>query len=110
MAYPAQFSERLMGYGGVIYTQCRCQYFFAWVTQDLLPKVPQNSVIVMGNASYHKRKDILESIRSAGCNPEFLPTYSSDFNPIEHSWAQIKSICYKFRYSVDELFTSPNFK
>ena len=84
--------------------------FFAWATQDLLPKVPKNSVIVMDNAPFHKRKDILESILSAGCIPEFLPTYSPDLNPIEHSWAQIKSIRHKFRYSVDELFVSTDFK
>lgn len=84
--------------------------FFAWATQDLLPKVPKNSVIVMDNAPFHKRKDILESILSAGCIPEFLPTYSPDLNPIEHSWAQIKSIRHKFRYSVDELFVSTDFE
>lgn len=84
--------------------------FFAWVTQDLLPKVSKNSVIVMDNATFHKRKDILQSILSAGCIPEFLPTYSPDLNPIEHSWAQIKSIRNQFRYSVDELFVSPDFE
>lgn len=83
--------------------------FLAWVTQDLLPKVPKNSVIVIDNASFHKRKDILESILLAGCIPEFLPTYSPDLNPIEHSWAQIKSIRHTFRYSVDELFVSHHF-
>jgi transposase len=41
--------------------------------------------------------------------PEFSPTYSPDSNPIEHSWAQIKSIRNIFRYSVDELFVSPDF-
>lgn len=84
--------------------------FSAWMTQDLLPNVPKNSVIVMDNAKFHKRKDILESISSTGCIPEFLPTYSPDLNPIEHSWAQIKSIRNKFRFSIDELFVSPNFK
>jgi transposase len=45
-----------------------------------------------------------------GCIPEFLPTYSPDLNPIEHSWPQIKSIRSKFRYAVDALFVSPHFK
>ena len=54
-------------------------------------KVPQNSVIVMDNARFHKPKDILENILSAGCIPEFLPTYSPDLNPIEQTWAQLNS-------------------
>lgn len=83
--------------------------FHAWITQDLLPKLPKGSVIVMDNASFHKRDDILESIKLAGCIPEFLPPYSPDLNPIEHSWAQLKSIRKKFRYSVDELFSSSVF-
>ena len=84
--------------------------FFAWMTQDLLPKIPKNSVIVMDNASFHKRDDILDSIKAAGCIPEFLPPYSPHLNPIEHSWAQIKSIRNKFRFSIDQLFVSPDFK
>ena len=35
--------------------------FSAWMTQELLPNVPKNSVIVMDNAAFHQRKDILES-------------------------------------------------
>ncbi|MET1257682.1 transposase, partial [Aliikangiella maris] len=34
--------------------------FFAWLTQDLLPKVPQKSVIVMDNATFHKRMTCLK--------------------------------------------------
>lgn len=41
--------------------------FHAWMTQDLLPKVPVGSVIVMNNASFHKRDDIVQSIQRAGC-------------------------------------------
>ncbi|MDC9616436.1 transposase, partial [Xenorhabdus khoisanae] len=31
--------------------------FHAWITQDLLPKLPHGAVIVMDNASFHKRND-----------------------------------------------------
>ena len=79
--------------------------FHAWMTQDLLPKVPVGSVIVMDNASFHKRDDIVQSIQRAGCIVEFLPPYSPDFNPIEHTWAQLKSIRNKMRCSIDELFS-----
>ena len=32
--------------------------FYAWTVQDLLPKIQEKSVIVMDNATFHKRKDI----------------------------------------------------
>ncbi|MEN9596587.1 MAG: hypothetical protein RL236_1021 [Pseudomonadota bacterium] len=79
--------------------------FHAWMTQDLLPKVPVGSVIVMDNASFHKREDIIQHIQHAGCIAEFLPPYSPDLNPIEHTWAQLKSIRNKMRCSIDELFS-----
>lgn len=80
--------------------------FHAWMTKDLLPKIPVGTVIVMDNASFHKRNDIVNSIQQAGCIAEFLPPYSPDLNPIEHTWAQLKSIRHKMRYSVDELFST----
>lgn len=79
--------------------------FCAWVTQDLVPKLPASSVVVMDNAAFHKREDIKDSINNAGHTLEFLPTYSPDLNPIEHKWAQLKSIRNKVRCSVDSLFT-----
>ena len=36
--------------------------FHAWMTQDLIPKLPENAVIVMDNASFHKREDTQEAI------------------------------------------------
>jgi transposase len=78
--------------------------FNAWIKQDLLPKLPENSVVVMDNASFHKRQDIREAITSAGHLIEYLPVYSPDLNPIEHKWAQAKALRRKHRCSVDELF------
>jgi len=78
--------------------------FYAWLTQQLLPNTPKNSVIVLDNATFHKRKDALEAIELAGYSVEFLPPYSPDLNPIERKWAQAKSIRRKFNYTPDELF------
>ena len=75
------------------------------MTQDLLPKLPVWTVIVMDNAAFHKRADNLENIRRAACVAEFLPPYSTDFNPIEHTWAQLKSIRHTMTCSIDELFS-----
>ena len=79
--------------------------FYAWLTQDLLPKVPPNSIIVMDNASFHKRHDMLEAIEKHHCIVEFLPPYSPDLNPIEHKWAQAKAIRRQYRCDVDRLFS-----
>ena len=79
--------------------------FYAWITQDLLPKLPPKSVIVMDNASFHKRNDILESIVANKCTVEFLPPYSPDLNPIERKWAQAKSRRKKYRCDIDTLFS-----
>ena len=40
--------------------------FLAWLTQDLLPKVPEKCVIVMDKICFHKRDDIQEVITVAG--------------------------------------------
>ena len=79
--------------------------FYAWLTEDLLPKTPPHSVIVMDNASFHKREDMIEAIEGAGHTPEFLPPYSPDLNPIEKKWAQAKAIRREFRCSPGETFS-----
>lgn len=73
-------------------TMINADIFYSWVVEDLLPKLPERSIVVMDNASFHKRADILEAITNKGHTLEFLPPYSPDLNPIEHKWAQIKSI------------------
>ena len=79
--------------------------FYAWLTQDLLPKVPTGTVIVMDNASFHKRQDMMTAINQAGCTVAFLPPYSPDLNPIEKKWAQAKAVRKQHRCTVDELFS-----
>ena len=31
--------------------------FYAWLTQELLPKVPEHPVLVMDNAAFHQREE-----------------------------------------------------
>ena len=78
--------------------------FHAWVTALLLKKTPKNSVIIMDNASFHKRSDTQLAITQQGHTILFLPPYSPDFNPIEHTWAQVKAIRRKKRCDVNILF------
>lgn len=78
--------------------------FHAWVTQDLLVHTQPGAVIVMDNATFHKRCDTQQAIQQAGHVLEYLPPYSPDLNPIEHKWAQAKAFRRKYRCDVDTLF------
>jgi transposase len=80
------------------------EVFTAWVDQDLIPKLPEGSVVVMDNASFHKSTKMKDQIKSAGHILEYLPPYSPDLNPIEHKWAQAKSLRRKYSCDVNELF------
>lgn len=79
--------------------------FYAWIAQDLLPKLPPHRVIVMDNATFHKRADSRQLLEESGHKIEYLPTYSPNLNPIERKWAQSKAIRKQKHGSVDELFT-----
>lgn len=78
--------------------------FTSWVVQDLIPKLPPCSVIVMDNATFHKGSAMQKSLETAGHTLFYLPAYSPDLNPIEHKWAQAKAIRKKQQCSVLELF------
>ncbi|WP_230389715.1 IS630 family transposase [Piscirickettsia salmonis] len=78
--------------------------FYAWLVKDLLPKLPAHSVIVMDNARFHKRSDMIEAIEEQGHTLEYLPSYSPDLNPIERKWAEAKAIRRKYHCSIEDLF------
>jgi len=78
--------------------------FTGWVRQNLLPKLLPASIIVMDHATFHKRLDTQAALVQAGHTLEYLPPYSPDLNPIEHKWAQAKSIRRKSGASVEEIF------
>jgi transposase len=80
------------------------EVFTCWLQQDLLPKLPPNSVIVMDNDTFHKGKKMKEDIANAGHTLFYLPPYSPDLNPIEKKWAQAKHIRRTTGCSVEKLF------
>ena len=55
--------------------------FTAWVTQDLIPKLLQNSVIVMDNATFHEAARYAKSYRICGSHPPLLATLFARFEP-----------------------------
>jgi transposase len=65
--------------------------FDAYVTQALLPHLRPGQVVVLDNLSAHKGERIRHLVEAVGCRLLFLPAYSPDFNPIEHTFAKLKA-------------------
>jgi transposase len=79
--------------------------FTTRLTQELLPKWPKASIIVMDNAAFHKTPAVKTTIEAAGHVIQYLPVYSPHLNPIEKKWAQAKAIRRAYRCEIDELFS-----
>jgi len=78
--------------------------FKSWFTH-LAQNLPQPSVLVLDNASFHKAKDIEKIAQSFGHDLLYLPPYSPDLNPIEKMWANLKKLKTKFICSTSDLFS-----
>jgi Transposase and inactivated derivatives len=65
--------------------------FETWFEQRLLPDLPTNSVIVMDNAAFHRKKLLISLAENRGHTIIFLPPYSPELNPIENFWAWLKA-------------------
>jgi hypothetical protein len=76
-------------------------YFETQVLKDA-SLLPENSVIVLDNAAFHKGSRLQEIVEKAGHTLLFLPPYSPDLNPIEKKWAQVKSFIRSFLSDVLE--------
>ena len=66
-------------------------WFLEWLEWFLLPLLKIGSVIVLDNASFHKKSEVYRIAASYGCRVIFLPPYSPDKNKIEKSWANLKN-------------------
>ena len=81
-----------------------------WVEQgnqaELYEKIGPRVVVILDNASYHKRQDVVEKIEQSLPNIHlcFLPAYSPDFNLIELVWHSCKEfIAHRLFQSVKQL-------
>ncbi len=66
--------------------------FEAFVSQKLVPQLWCGAYVVMDNCSIHKGENIRAMIEETGAKLIYLPTYSPEFNPIEHCWSKLKNI------------------
>lgn len=81
-----------------------------WVAQgnysDLYERIGPRFLVILDNASYHKRQDIIDKIEQSLPNIQlcFLPAYSPDFNLIELVWHSCKEfIAHRLLQSVTQL-------
>jgi transposase len=65
--------------------------FEQYVLECLVPTLCRGDIVIMDNLSAHKRAAIEAAIGACGARLEYLPPYSSDFNPIELGWAKVKT-------------------
>ena len=88
--------------------------FEEWFKDNLLPELPENTVIVMDNASFHRKTKLQELASKHDCSLIFLPPYSPELNPIEHLWAWLKrtlrKILPKLQSFDDSLFAAFYFR
>lgn len=64
--------------------------FEAWFEQQLFPALSSEHVIVMDNASFHRKKKLFPLAEKHHIRLIFLPPYSPELNPIEKTWANLK--------------------
>lgn len=66
--------------------------FEGWLEHILVPALtnPEKSVLIIDNASWHKKDAIYDIADEYGFKVIFLPPYSPDLNPIEKHWANVK--------------------
>lgn len=64
--------------------------FEHWFENCLLKEVKPGDIIVLDNASFHKKSVLPELAQKNNCKVIFLPPYSPDLNPIEKKWAWLK--------------------
>jgi transposase len=69
--------------------------FEAYVEQCLGPELRPGDVVVLDRLSAHKTNDVRELVEARGARLVFLPSYSPDFNPIEHAWSKLKALLRK---------------
>lgn len=84
--------------------------FEFWFEKHLLPSLPPGAVIVMDNASFHRKAQLICLAQKYGFRLIFLPPYSPELNPIEKFWAWLKrylrSVLHKFDSFDDALLDS----
>lgn len=81
---------------------CNRSLFEQWLSEKLIPELKPGQSVILDNATFHKSDRIKNSIGSAQCVLEYLPSYSPDLNEIEHCWYPIKNRVRKSQGTIDD--------
>jgi transposase len=71
--------------------------FLAFLEFTLLPTLASGSVLVLDNWTVHHGEEVRSLVEAYDCELLYLPTYSPDFNPIEHLFAKLKAFIKSLR-------------
>lgn len=66
------------------------EFFEAWFEHELIPLLTKSEVVVMDDASFHRKNCLNNIAQKYGIKIIFLPPYSPELNPIEHFWHWLK--------------------
>ncbi len=66
------------------------KFLETWFETRLICELPSNSIIIMDNAAFHRKKQLICVAQKYGHRLIFLPPYSPELNPIENFWAWLK--------------------
>jgi len=69
--------------------------FKVYIKEVLAPTLRPGQIVVLDNLQVHKNQAMREAITARGCELLFLPSYSPDFNPIEHAFSKLKALVRK---------------
>lgn len=73
------------------------EIFTEYLRQCLVPTLRPGDIVIIDNLPAHKRDEVREIIEAAGATLRYLPPYSPDLNPIEQSFAKLKSYLRKHK-------------
>jgi transposase len=65
--------------------------FSEYLRRCLVPTLRPGDIVILDNLPAHKQNHMRQIIEAAGATLRYLPPYSPDLNPIEQSFAKIKT-------------------